>query len=406
MGALLMIGIIAACNSGDASAGAQSSSAAPDSGYQGLENPLPLNIRPKVITVDGHSHTVSVRSDGTVWVWGVGRDGELGLEKKVDSRSQPVQIPGLSDVVEVAGGSHTLALLKDGTVWSWGRNTHGQLGYETKTGFSASPKKIPNLTNAVSIAAGNMHSLVLRGDGSVYAFGSNERLQIGSKNSRKRFGGIPDVVMRIESAAKVVSSGDTCAVLTSSGKVIAWGVDESRQFSSRDDKYAMTPRDIPVPQAIADFVVGVNNYYVLGVDGSVWAIGSNSNGALGQGDWRERAGWQRVRGLPRIAGLSSSSLSAIAIDVGGVVRQWGENVRWKPQLSARKSSMENTPVVIPGVYPGATIYSGMRNVILSGSGGVHFWGWDNGARGRSPEQKPLRGDDSWFVPETSVWTWK
>jgi alpha-tubulin suppressor-like RCC1 family protein len=41
----------------------------------------------------------------------------------------PVQVTGLTGVAQVAAGyDHSLALKSDGTVWAWGNNNHGQIG--------------------------------------------------------------------------------------------------------------------------------------------------------------------------------------------------------------------------------------------------------------------------------------
>lgn len=49
---------------------------------------------------------------------------------------EPVQVKGLTDVISVsAGDTHSLALRKDGTVWAWGGNEQGELGDNSgKTG--------------------------------------------------------------------------------------------------------------------------------------------------------------------------------------------------------------------------------------------------------------------------------
>ena len=52
----------------------------------------------------------------------------------------PVQVQGLSSVVAIAAGNdHSLALKSDGTVWAWGNNSYGQLG----VGSTTSPVLLP-----------------------------------------------------------------------------------------------------------------------------------------------------------------------------------------------------------------------------------------------------------------------
>ncbi|MFP2935077.1 RCC1 repeat-containing protein, partial [Pyxidicoccus sp. 3LG] len=65
-----------------------------------------------------------------------------------------------------AGNEHSLALKSDGTVWAWGWNTSGQLGNGTWDAWPI-PVQVLGLTGVVSLAAGNEHSLALKSDGTV-----------------------------------------------------------------------------------------------------------------------------------------------------------------------------------------------------------------------------------------------
>ena len=70
----------------------------------------------------GYSHTIALKSDGTVWTWGRNEYGQLGDGTTTD-RNAPVQVSGLSEVIAIEGGyGHTIALKSDGTIWAWGWN--------------------------------------------------------------------------------------------------------------------------------------------------------------------------------------------------------------------------------------------------------------------------------------------
>jgi len=75
----------------------------------------------------------------------------------------PVQVSGLSAVTAIGGGgSHSLVLKSDGTVWAWGFNLFGQLGNGTLTN-SNTPVEVSGLSGVTSIVAGGFHSLALVG---------------------------------------------------------------------------------------------------------------------------------------------------------------------------------------------------------------------------------------------------
>ncbi|HUJ74907.1 MAG TPA: hypothetical protein VL359_08615, partial [bacterium] len=77
-----------------------------------------------------------------------------------------------------AGANHSLGIKSDGTLWAWGANTHGQLGDGTSVNKSF-PVQIGTGTSWSAVAAGANHSLALQTDGSLWAWGSNASGQVG-----------------------------------------------------------------------------------------------------------------------------------------------------------------------------------------------------------------------------------
>src|SRR3972149_1653878 len=127
----------------------------------------------------GYAHSVSLRTDGTVWVCGANHNGELGLGDTV-SRSYSVQVSGLGGVTAIAAGRyHTLALKSDGTVWAWGGNWNGQLGVgDTSNRYS--PVQVSGLSGVTAIAAGGYDTVALKSGGTLWAWGYNGCGQLGN----------------------------------------------------------------------------------------------------------------------------------------------------------------------------------------------------------------------------------
>jgi hypothetical protein len=131
----------------------------------------------------GHLHSLALRTDGTVWAWGDGFYGGLGNGTVLTRASTPVQVSGLSEVTAIAGGfSYGLAVRTDGTVWGWGLNNYGQLGNGTTTNTST-PVQVSGLCGSTAIAAGAFHSVALCSDGSVWAWGLNGYGQLGNSTT-------------------------------------------------------------------------------------------------------------------------------------------------------------------------------------------------------------------------------
>src|SRR5207245_1738995 len=139
----------------------------------------------------------------TVVAWG---DGWAGQTKV------PV---GLSNVVGIAaGGVHSLALRSDGTVVAWGG-----------AGYAPGPTNIPpGLTNVVAIAAGSFHSLALRADGTVAAWGKYYNYYNNNQSTTNVPDGLSDVVA-------IACGLDHNLALRADGTVVAWGSNPFGQAS-------------------------------------------------------------------------------------------------------------------------------------------------------------------------------
>lgn len=141
-----------------------------------IPTPTPTTTTPKIS--GGAYHSMTLKSNGSVWAWGLNEYTQLGDGTNTNS-STPIQVSGLSGVITIDGGwGHNLALKLDGTVWAWGGNWSGQLGDGTKINRSA-PVQVTSLTSIDVIDAGDSHSLALKSDGTVYVWGRNNYGQLG-----------------------------------------------------------------------------------------------------------------------------------------------------------------------------------------------------------------------------------
>jgi len=81
----------------------------------------------------GYFNTLAIKTDGTLWLWGQNLQGQLG-DNTLVNRSSPVQtIAGGTNWKQVATGCgrHTVAIKTNGSLWVWGFNSYGQLGDAT-----------------------------------------------------------------------------------------------------------------------------------------------------------------------------------------------------------------------------------------------------------------------------------
>jgi Regulator of chromosome condensation (RCC1) repeat len=164
--------------------------------YDCVDNPTQVKGLADVIGVAaGQEHSLALKSDGTVWAWGSQDRGQLGVPGTSDDTAIPVEVRmnGTNPLIPLdhvrdiaAGGGHSLALRNDGTVWTRGFNDFGQLGVSTAPlDIASSARQVQDLKDIVAIAAGDNFSLALKSDGTVWAWGANDRGQLGAPSGDK-----------------------------------------------------------------------------------------------------------------------------------------------------------------------------------------------------------------------------
>ena len=144
-----------------------------------------LSLQDKQITAiaAGGDQSFALDIDGNVWAWGRNDFGQLGIGSDEPKRNTPVKLEHFpTRIIRIAAGAfHTLAIDSGGTLWAWGFNGSGQLGTGTQI-ESRGPVRVsfPDGTpRIVMIAAGDGHSLAVDANGNLWAWGSNDRGQLG-----------------------------------------------------------------------------------------------------------------------------------------------------------------------------------------------------------------------------------
>ena len=133
--------------------------------------------------------SVAVKTNGTLWAWGVNSVAGILGDGTSTSKSSPVQIGTLSDWLDIAcGHSHTIAVKTNGTLWSWGNNTNGQLGQGLLNATISSPVQVGTLSNwkTVSLSDYN-HVAALKTDGTIWTWGNNFYGEIGNGSTTTTF---------------------------------------------------------------------------------------------------------------------------------------------------------------------------------------------------------------------------
>lgn len=249
-----------------------------------------------VVKLGGRPYfTLAVKSDGTIWAWGMNQFGQMGNGTVNSFSASPVLVsnswpggPINSPLQVTCGYQFGAALATNGTVWTWGSGSHGELGNGT-TGSSYYPAQVPGLTNITAISAGWFHILALRGDGTVWDWGNNSNGELGDGTSANR----PNVVQVLSVSNIVsVSGGDShSSALAADGMIWKWGRNDLGELGNGTTNAIANP--FPAKILTDKFGNGFSNivmasardYHNIAVkaDGSVWMWGANDQGQCGDG---------------------------------------------------------------------------------------------------------------------------
>ena len=128
----------------------------------------------------GYNVTAGVKTDGTLWLWGLGTSGQLG-DNTIVSKSSPIQtVAGGTNWAQVScGNSHCAGVKSDGTLWLWGSNIGGRLGDNTIISKSSPIQTISGGSTWKQVSCGYTHTACIKSDGTLWAWGSNQNGSCG-----------------------------------------------------------------------------------------------------------------------------------------------------------------------------------------------------------------------------------
>ena len=330
----------------------------------------------------GGWHSLAVCSDSTVKAFGENASGELGDGTTTD-QNIPVSVVGLSSIISVSGGgdqleAHSLALKKNGTVWAWGSNIYGALGNAT-TNPSLTPVQVLLLTGATKISAGGWHSVALKNDGTVWTWGWNIDGQLGDGTFVDKT--IPTQVSGLTGVIEIAAGTYHVLALKSDSTVWAWGDNISGQIGDNSTIDRNTPVQVVGLTGVVKIASG--RFFSLAVkrDGTVWTWGENLYGQLGNGTTTDSHVPVQVTGLTGItsATAATGAFHCLAVKNDNTVWAWGRNTYGN--LGDGTVAHSSVPVLVQGATNIKTMAAGTNFSLLVKNDGT-FWGCGRNASGQ------------------------
>jgi alpha-tubulin suppressor-like RCC1 family protein len=298
----------------------------------------------------GGSHSLALKNDGTVWAWGKNSDRQLG-DGSAYQRNAPVQVAGLTNGAGIAGGgTHSVACKMDGTVWAWGKNDVGQLGNGTTTTQTGLVQVSTLTSGVVGVAAGTNHSLALKSDGTVWAWGKNDVGQLGDASNTNRSSPVQSTGSISSGVVAIAAHGSHSLIIKSYTSARAWGYNANGQLgngNTTNQNQAVSVSGLSNPIAI---IAGETHSLAYKVDGTVWAWGANGNGQLGDGTTTQRTSAVQATGVTGFnVGLAAGNGYSAVIKNDGTVWAWGSNANG--QLGDGTTTAHSSPALVHNIFP-------------------------------------------------------
>jgi alpha-tubulin suppressor-like RCC1 family protein len=340
---------------------------------------LPTGVTATAISAS-YETAFAIGSNGTLYSWGYGPFGQLGNGTTTSVQTTPVVVSLPSGVTPTAvdPGNYTgYAIGSDGILYAWGNGGEGELGNGTTTS-SPTPVAVslPNGVTPTAAAGGSLTAYAIGSDGNLYAWGHGSAGALGNGTTTSTQDTPVSVSLPSGVSPVAVTSGlDTGYAIGSDGNLYAWGDGTDGALGNGTTPATQsTPVVVSLPNGVTPMAIAAGDHtgYALGSNGTLYAWGSGTVGELGNGTTTSTQSTPLAVPLP--AGVAATAIAAAgqtayAYGTDGALYGWGSGSAG--QLGNGTSSDSSTPgkVSLPPGFVATGIAAGL---------------WDGYAIGSSP----------------------
>ncbi len=330
-----------------------------------------------VAVTAGQRHALAVKTNGTLWAWGGNGSGQLGDGTNID-KNAPTQLGTDTDWAAVTAGSyHTLAVKTDGTLWAWGQNTYyGQLGDGTNIDKNA-PTQLGTDTDWAAVTAGEHHTLAVKIDGTLWAWGDNYSGQLGDGTDTNK--NTPTQIETDTDWDAVTATFKHSLAVKTDGTLWGWGYNASGQLGDGTDTNKNTPTQIETDTDWADVTVGGDHTLAVKTDGTLWGWGWNYYGQLGDGTNIDKNAPTQIGTFKDWAAVTAGLNHTLAVKTDGTLWGWGWN--YYGQLGDGTNTDKNVPTQIGTLKDWAAVTAGVYFTLAVKTDGT-LWAWGQNTYGQ------------------------
>ena len=277
------------------------------------------------------------------------------------------------------GQFHTMALKTDGTLWAWGANDSGQLGLKN-TAERNSPTQVEPGSTWKAVSCGQDFTLAIKSNGTLWAWGDNSDGQLGLGTADNHVHPTPAQV-GTASDWTAVSCGyvDTLAV-QSNGTLWGWGSNGNGELGVNNTNQTNTPTQ--VGSATTWTAVSCGNGYTLAIqrNGTLWGSGDNMRGQLGLGvppdstDTMTQVGSATTWPADSVSGTDWYTLAI----QDGTLWAFGHNDDYQLGLGSNNTNDETTPTQVGTDSTWKAVSGGGGfNLAVKADGSLWSWGYSS-----------------------------
>ena len=339
--------------------------------YDTSLQPVPVTLPGPIAQIaTSNSTEYALLTNGALYAWGLGAQGEFGDGKRVNSFTRPVRVQFPKGVkiasipIDVEPFDSAIAIDTKGNAWGWGHNGGGELCQGNRRTYTR-PVKLP-FSHVTALAGASNHDLY-DANGTVYACGQNLADSLGDGSTHNST--TPVIVAGLDGklVTQLVTSFANSGALLSNGEYYDWGYDGNGQLGDgKIRKNSDVPVLVHLPEPVTQVALGGSIWgngqtLVILSDGSMWSWGDDAYYQLGIGTVGHEASPVQFHAPSGVTyqTLATGSATSYAVSSTGQVYAWG--VSFVGQIGNGTYHTARNPMLIAS---GATAISATANNVL------------------------------------------